>query len=98
MQIAPNVGSRIALRSRPHDLTTVGSYEVLFVPNPRRALIRYDGGTVVLVTRAPDGFWDLAAVPATPEEQAVIEREMPARDTTETTLVKDLPDPGDTTT
>jgi hypothetical protein len=76
------------------DLISVGdpdnayAYAVLHRFGDKRALILY-GGLAVLVDEQPNGRWELSGVPATPGEQIVIERVMPARDTTDVAIVKD---------
>jgi hypothetical protein len=53
-------------------------YEVLQTFGFNRCLIRYDGGTCVLADRGPiTGAWALSAIPATPEENKVIQAFMP---------------------
>lgn len=81
------VGHLIKLTSSP-DV----AYECVYVTNPRRALIKYDGGLIVAVECNLDGTWDLAAEPANAEEKTFLEQNMPARDTTEVDLVKDPPE------
>lgn len=76
-------GDHLKLVSAPND-----AYEVLHVTNPNRAVIKFDGGIVICVDKGPEG-WDLSGVPADADEQAVIEKYMPAKDTTQVDVVKD---------
>lgn len=64
-------------------------YVVVYTFSVDRVLIRYDGGLVVIAERdLASGTWDLAADPATAEENVVIKQFMPAVDTTELTITK----------
>lgn len=67
------------------------AYEVLYVTNPNRAVIRWDMGAIVCVDRAADGTWDLSGTPddQSPEEMQVIKDNMQAVDTTSVAVEKD---------
>lgn len=66
------------------------SCRVTFVFNPMRVLVDFDSDLQVICDFV-DGGWEQSPIPARPEETVVIERLMPARDTTEVT-VEDIGD------